>query len=264
MKRWVVVALAASLTACFSTVKVNAPEGGRFELPADGFPYALLDRVLAKVVDDHGRVDYKTLAGDRADLERFLAAVAQVSPHSNPELFPAREDRLAYWLDAYDAYVLYAVTERPAMRSVNDDATSFFYFTRYSFGGEEISLYNLENEVVRGEFAEPRVHFALNCASVGCPRLPREAFVPARLEDQLGREAREFCVDPEKVRANGNTVEVSRIFDWYSDDFTADGGPVAFCRKWGRGDLPAPDVAEVSFITYDWTLNAQAGRALFE
>jgi hypothetical protein len=261
MPRLTVVALLL-LAGCFKTVAVNAPQGEKLEVMKGAFPHDVLDGVLKKVVNDRGRVDYKTLAADRAALQKYLVAVAEVSPHANPELFPKPEDRLAYWINAYNAYVLYAVTERPTMKSVNDDATNFFYFTKYDFGNEEISLYKLENDVVRKEFSEPRIHFALNCASAACPELPPEAFMPERLEDQLAREAREFCANPDKVRLNGTTVEVSQIFEWYGDDFAALGGPVEFCRKWGRTDLP--EKADVEFIPYDWTLNAQTGRALFE
>jgi hypothetical protein len=255
------IGVALLLGGCFSTVAVNAPQGEKLEVTKSGFPHDVFDRVVKKVVNDRGRVDYKTLATDRLELQRYLVAISEVSPHSNPELFPTPEEQLTYWINAYNAYVMYAVTERPNMKSVNDDATSFFYFTKYKFGNEVFSLYALENDVVRKEFSEPRIHFALNCASAGCPDLPPEAFVPDRLESQLAREAREFCNSPDRVRVNGDTVEMSQIFEWYGDDFAAHGGPIEFCRKWGAA---LPEKADIDFIPYDWTLNAQTGRALFE
>src|SRR5262245_29618821 len=127
------IAMAVLLGGCFSTVAVNAPQGDKLQVAPGGFPHQVFDGVVKKVVNDRGRVDYKTLAAERAELQRYLVAVADVSPHSNPELFPTKEDKLAYWINAYNAYVLYAVTERPTMKSVNDDATSFFYFTKYKF-----------------------------------------------------------------------------------------------------------------------------------
>jgi hypothetical protein len=257
------IVLPLFLSGCFTTVALNPPPGARLELAPGAFPHELLDRVVKKVVNDRGRVDYRTLASDRGELVQYLTAVSQISPHTHPELFPTEQDELTYWINAYNAYVLYAVIERPNMRTVQDDSTSFFYFTKYRFGGEEISLYDVENEVVRKEFVEPRIHFALNCASAGCPDLPPEAFTPDRLDDQLGREAREFCASPDRVRVSGTKVEMSQIFEWYGDDFTP-GGPIGFCRAWGRSDLPAPEQAELEFIPYDWTLNAQSGRALYE
>lgn len=254
--------LAACANAgCSTTVQVAKPAGAAPIIEAGKFPHALLDQALKKHVDDAGRVDYKALRADRADLERYLYAVSKVSPKSDPSKFGSRDEALAYWINAYNAYTIYAVTERPAMRSVIDAKTNFFYFTEYVLGGESMSLYSLENDIVRPEFKEPLVHMALNCASVGCPELPAEAFLPATLQAQLANEATEFCAHPDKVRVKAGKVEVSQIFEFYRDDFEADGGPVGFCRKWGRDDLPDGDL---SYIPYDWSLNAQPGTALFE
>lgn len=261
--RFILVSTAclSGLVGCFSTVQLPRPAGDPLPIEKGKFPHDALNGVMAKYVNDQGKVDYKGLKADRTDLERFIVAVATASPHQSPELFPSEAERLTYWINGYNAYVLYAVTERPQMKSVNDDVKDFFYFTKYRFGNEEISLYSLENDIVRKEFKEPRIHFALNCASGGCPELPAEAFMPERLEEQLSREAKEFCTNEKKVRVAGGTVEMSQIFEWYGDDFKASGGPVEFCRRWGRDDLPS---GEVKFIPYDWSLNAQPGRALFE
>ena len=254
-----VVLLACS--ACFTTKSIEKPKE-TLDVKANQFPHEVLDRVLKKVVDDQGRVDYKALAADRNALEKYLYAISQFSPHSHPKLFTTQDHRLAYWINAYNAYVLYAVTDRPTMKSVIDDKNDFFYFTEYTFGGEPWSLYKLENDIVRKEFNDPRIHMALNCASVGCPELPPEAFTPQRLQEQLTREVKEFCLHKDKVRVNGESVEVSQIFEFYPDDFEADGGPVAFCRKWGNETLP--EKSAFTYIPYDWALNAQPQKALFE
>jgi hypothetical protein len=256
---WIAAVL---LGGCFNTVTIREPQGEPLPITKGHFPHEALNGVLAKYVNDHGRVDYKSLRGDRIDLERYIIAITKTSPHQDPSAFPTPQDKLAYWINGYNAYVLYAVTEHPTMHSVNDDAKTFFYFTKYKFGNEEWSLYTLENDVVRKEFKEPRIHFALNCASGGCPELPAEAFMPDKLEDQLTREATKFCANDKKVRVNGEEVEVSQIFEWYEDDFKASGGPVPFCKKYGRTDLQ--DGAKIAFIPYDWSLNAQPGKALFD
>lgn len=246
----------------FETVRVEQPPGAPLEVARDRFPHEAFDRVLKRVVNDRGQVDYKRLAEDRTDLERYLAALQQTSPQSNPELFTTDAHRLSYWLNAYNAFVLYGVTARPKLRAVGDVKSSFLYLTRYVLGGEPISLHDLENTIIRETFREPRIHFALNCASAACPELPAEAFTPDALEAQLARGTRAFCADPKKVRVEDNTVHMSEIFQWYLEDFEAAGGPVAFCRRWGRTDFPPkPGIA---FIPYDWSLNAQPGRAPFE
>lgn len=253
----------AALLACLATtVTVPKPAGPALNIAAGAFPHSALSGVLERVVDAHGRIDYKTLAAERAELERYLTAVAQVSPKDRPDLFPSREHALAYWLNAYNAYVLFAVTERPMLRSVHDENVSFFYGSRYRFGKETCNLHDLENEIIREEFNEPRVHMALNCASLGCPELPAEAFEPDRLEEQLAREAEYFCGDANKVRVANGGIEVSALFDWFAADFEADGGATGFCRKWGRLDIP--EGAAVSYAPWDWALNAQPGKALYE
>lgn len=255
--------LSSLIAGCFSTAAIPSPGGEALEVSAGHFPHEAFDRVLRAHVDAQGRVDYRALRSDRSELERYLAAVAHVSPDSHPKLFGTNPERLAYWINAYNALTIYAVTERPRLHSVHDERFDFFYFTRYVVGGRKLSLYAIENDIVRERFSEPRIHMALNCASVGCPKLPAEAFVPDRLEEQLGREAVLFCAHPDKFRTEGPSVVLSQIFDWYAEDFVGSGGPVEFCRRWGRTDLPT-QVKEVDlvFAPYDWALNAQPGRAL--
>jgi hypothetical protein len=255
--------LAALFTsACFSTVRVPNPGGEPLPIEPGKFPHEVLDGVQKKFVNEKGRVDYQGLKADRGDLERYLQAVIRASPKSDPELFPTREDQLAYWINAYNAYVMYAITERPKLVRVEDEKVNFFYFTEYELGGDAINLYDLENEIIRPEFNDPRVHAILNCGAYGCPLLPREAVATARLDEQLTRESKNFCSNPEKVRVKGDAVEMSSIFDWYNDDFKADGGPIGFCRKHGRDDLP--EGAKISYIPYDWHVNAQPGRGLYD
>lgn len=247
----VVVLLGLAALAVFG-LRTDVRPTVKAVLPERGFSHARLARVLDRFVDEQGRVDYAGLGADRGDLEAYLALLAQASPSISPERFDSVAAKLAYYINAYNAFVLYGVTERPELVSVYEARLDFFVLTRYPVGSAQLSLYELENDVVR-PLGEPRAHFALNCASLGCPQLPRTPFTAEQLEVQLARETRAFCADPDNIRLNGDTVEVSQIFEWYSEDFEADGGPVAFCRKWGREDLPAD--APLDFIPYDWAMN---------
>lgn len=233
---------------------------GGLEKPAPGqFPHGLFNQVLAMYVDGAGKVDYKSLQGDSATLDQYLAYVALTSPARDPEIFPTREDQLAYWLNAYNALAIAAVVRSPGLHAVNDNLVKFFYGTKYVVGGKKLSLYKIENGVVRPGFQDPRVHFALNCQSGGCPRLQQEAYDPARLQVQLDTGAKEFVANPAKVfRDEAGTWHISQIFEWYKEDFAAQGGPVGFIDAHG-GSIPAD--AKVEIIPYDWTLSAQAGRA---
>jgi hypothetical protein len=245
--------------------------------PADpaAFTHDAYGRVLASVVGPNGLVDYAALAADPDDLERHYARLAAISPDSQPDAFPTPESRLAYWLNAYNAAVLTAVVRRWPIDSVRDvppPLLGFFVRQRVVLGGRKLSLYELENGLVRTRFDEPRIHFALNCASLGCPRLPATPFTAAGLDAELDRETRRFVAAPRNVRVEqaDGVIHLSSIFDWYDDDFTdwlrrhrPDVPPTlpSYVRLYANEELQtALDACarcRVEFIPYDWTLNAR-------
>lgn len=245
------------LPGCFRVVKPRAPQTER---PAPGaFPHGLLTAALRGHVTPEGLVDYKALQTDREELDAFLGFVALVSPESNPELFPTRWDELAYYINAYNGLAIGGVLDRPGLNSVIDHKVDFFYYTRYRIGGRKLDLYRLENGVVRPTYDDPRIHFALNCQSIGCPRLPQEAFPVDGLDAYLDEMSEEFVTHPDKVRVDDDgTVHVSELFSWYAEDFEATGGPVGFVAKY-RDDVE-PDAPRGDDITYDWSLIAQPGK----
>jgi hypothetical protein len=244
-----------------------------------GFSHADLDAFLRRHVDASGRVDYAAARRDRADLDRYLAALAQASPDSHPERFSTPDERLAYWINAYNAAVIAAVLPHHPIASVRDvppprglfflpGGFAFFTFQGAVLGGREVSLRELEHGVIRGRFDEPRVHFALNCASRGCPRLPAAAFSAEHLDAELMREARFFVREPRNLRIDpsAHVLYLSQIFEWYAADFVRPGGP-ATLPEYIASLLP-PDEARallacaacrIEFIPYDWRLNDQAG-----
>jgi hypothetical protein len=275
---WLIIATTACTAIRPAGVVARAPSVG------PGFSHAELDRVQSRFVDERGLVDYRGLTRDPADLERYQLALTSRSPDSDPELFPAREEQLAYWINAYNASVLSAVVAHYPIRSVTDvktpfplrlvsDKIGFFFLQEITLGGEEMSLHSLENSVIRGRFDEPRVHFALNCASRGCPRLPRSAFTGAELDDQLDREARRFFAEERNLRIDHTerVVLLSSILEWYEDDFTdwlAARRPdrpatlleyvALYAPPERAADLQRARDYEIRFVPYDWSLNDQA------
>ena len=145
--------------------------------------------VLERFVDRRGLVDYAALARDRSALDRYLARLGQASPDSAPARFPDRDDPLAYWINAYNAIVLAGVLDRgvdtPSVWGDGFFGIGFFTVERARLGGARTSLKTLEDDIVRRRFRDPRVHAALNCASLGCPRLPQRAFEGATLQTDL-------------------------------------------------------------------------------
>ena len=219
-------------------------------------------------------MDYGALGSDRAELDGYCRLLARYSPDATPERFPTEASRLAYWINAYNAAVIKTVLHYYPVESVLDvkrpwvffflpKKSGFFYFQRVRLGGASMSLYKLENDIVRKRFHEPRAHFALNCASLGCPELPRHAFTPERLDEELTREARRFLSKPGNFRIDpeSGTIFLSEIFDWYRDDFTGGSSSlIDYLRRYlpdkqARLLDDAADRYEIRFTPYDWSLN---------
>jgi hypothetical protein len=254
MKRMILAALVLA-AGCGKTVTSNVKVDEKAIAQATAFDYAAWTKVTTTYVDGKGEVDYARLLKERAPLDEFVALLAAVGPKSRPDLFKTKEDQLAYYVNAYNAFTMFNVLSRyPAIKSVVDDQLSFFVTTKFKLDGEEINLYDLENKVVR-PFGDPRVHFALNCASGGCPVLPNEPFLPATLDAQLEREKTEFLHEQRNVAMEGGKLVVSNIFDWYKDDFKPT--PVAWIKAQAP-DLNIPaDVSGYEIRPYDWALNDQ-------
>lgn len=276
------VTLLLLVVPCVSCTSIR-PAGvvGRAAVTKPEFSHAELDAVQSRFVDAEGRVDYQALAKDPADLERYYLAVASYSPDSHPEMFATSEDELAYWINAYNAAVLKTVLSYYPIASVTDvvapfplwvfsDKIGFFLLQRVILGGEPTSLYALENSVIRRRYREPRVHFALNCASRGCPRLPQEAFAGDQLDEQLEQQTRAFFAEERNLRIDheAGVVHLSRILDWYEDDFTDwlaehHPGRPATLIEYVSLYVPPERAAELSrardyelrFLPYDWALN---------
>jgi hypothetical protein len=248
------------------------------------FSHAELDRFLERHADAAGNVDYQAASTDDPDLAGYIARIAATSPDNRPALFPTRDHRLAYWINAYNGSVLFGVLSHYPIESVRDiprpwaffflpRLSGFFLFQPVVLGGDSTSLYALENRLIRRRFADPRIHFALNCASLSCPRLPRTAFSGKALDRELDREARIFLADESKLRIDPEqqTIFLSAIFDWYERDFLdwqRDAAPetpatlVAYVHPYlapeRRRALAECGDCRVEFLPYDWGLNDRA------
>lgn len=243
------------LAACFRTVPTTVSVEPIAEPGA--FPFDLYDEAFAGRVTEDGLIDYAAIRDDRATFDRFLGHVAEVSPRSDPALFPTEADALAFWLNAYNGLAVRGVLDRPDLDTVDAIKVDFFYATRYRIGGEKVSLYTLENGILRQDFAEPRIHFFLNCQSWSCPPFPAEAIRPDTLDATLEAFTTAFVNDAKHVAVDGDTVAVSAIFKWYDTDFGGREGIVPFLQRY-RDDVA--DDARVVFKDYDWALIAQPGR----
>jgi hypothetical protein len=216
----------------------------------------LWTKVLIRHVDESGRIDFDALSMNHADLDRVVAFIAAVDPDSQPQLFPDKPSRLAFYINAYNALAMYGVVAAGVPESLRGlTKFTFFYLRTFTIGGKSISLYKFENDVIR-PLGEERVHFALNCMVVSCPRLPRDAFSAATLEGQLDAAARMFIGENRNVWIDHGKREVwlSAIFDFYTQDFLAHAPSLFdYINRYRAAQVPGD--FKVYFLEYRWTVN---------
>ncbi|MGE3831686.1 MAG: DUF547 domain-containing protein [Parvibaculaceae bacterium] len=216
-------------------------------------------QVLQRHVDAKGRVDFSGLIGDHTGLEDVVKFVGEVDPASTPALFLTASDRLAYYIDAYNALAMDGVLDAGVPKRFGWlGRLRFFYLRKFVVGGRSISLYSLENDVIR-PMGDPRVHFALNCMSVSCPRLPRTAFTTGGIDRELDAAAREFINEDRNVHVDreAHVVRLSAIFDFYTKDFLAKAPSlIAYVNHYRT--IPIPSGYGVSFADYNWSINTQS------
>ena len=255
---------AAIAVAALSLIAAVAAVGAA-PAPPD---YGAWDQLLARWYDPARGMDYKGLKAKDgktlAELRERLAAVDAAA------LAPA--DRLAYWINVYNVNVVATVVDHYPVASIRDISTDWvtrlnvFKKDTVPIKGGMTSLDEIENVRIRQGFKDPRIHFAINCAAVSCPPIRTEAFVGARVGEQLDDQARRFLNDPRRgvqveIQANGGVIHVTKVMDWFADDFKKwGGGQVAFIRKYLPPDKQklidaAKGNVKLDFYSYDWTLN---------
>ena len=259
------------------TIDANVPA----DFPSEGFSHASFESLLHTYVDGEGRVDYARWHSNEEDLNQlngYLAAVAAYSPVNSPARFAKRSDQLAYWLYAYNAYVVRNVLSHWPLKSVTNlkapfevvKGFGFFWQQRFLFGGEAMSLYAVENNVIRTTYRDPRIHFVLNCASESCPVMRPNLPVGSDLEPFLTRATIDFISDRKNVAVDHDNrrIILSDIFRWYEKDFVNDlrrqglpseGGLVEYllsvAPKQMTSDLEAAKNYTIEFSDYDWSIN---------
>jgi hypothetical protein len=215
---------------------------------------AAYGKLLKSYVRGDG-VDYAAWnanASDKAALKSIVDQIAARGPSNE-----SRDVALAYYINAYNAWILHLVLESYPLKSVREIAPLFGVFTgdRIVVNGKQMSLNHLEKQIIIKQFKEPRIHFAINCASRSCPPLVNVPFTAGELNAQLDKVTRNFAPSPHAARMDpsGKRILLSKIFDWYADDFKPAGGPVPFLNRYLKS--PLPKAASVGYQNYDWSLN---------
>lgn len=206
------------------------------------------DRLLKKHVQESGLVDYKSFQKDYSKLTEYLEYLGGYQPTRTWK----KEELLAYYINLYNAGTVQLILDHYPVGSIKDISRPWGRkFLR--MGNQQISLGTLEHDLLR-KMEEPRIHFAINCASFSCPSLLNEAYTAADLNSQLERATQNFINDPSRNRISANNIELSKIFKWYKGDFgDGDKELIAFLNKYLNSPL-APD-AKIGYLPYNWGLN---------
>lgn len=214
---------------------------------------------FTKIKNNQTLVNYKSLKKNKKQLNKYLNELEKISKKEFSDF--SDNTKLAFWINAYNAYTLEIVLRNYPVKSIKDINSGSFLSSIMNSGpwdkkfielmGMTLSLNDIEHQIIRKDFQEPRIHFAVNCASIGCPSLLREAFVANKLNEQLDVAAKNFITNQNKNILKDDTLFLSRIFDWYGDDFKKIGGYKKFIKKY----IPYKGNPKIRFNEYNWKLN---------
>lgn len=233
------------------------------QVPLEKIDHSAWDKLLKKHVDDRGMVNYQSWQDSPADVQLLDQYLAHLS-HSNGQ--GTKEQQLAFWINAYNAVTIKGILREYPTTSIRNHTAMLIGYNIWKnlklvVGDEQFSLDEIEHQILR-KMNEPRIHFAIVCASIGCPRLLNEAYTAERMEVQLAGNARHFFADPQKFRydASRQTFYVSPILDWFGADFgDSTAARLKAIAPYISHETAAQAAAEgtgsMSFVEYDWGLN---------
>ena len=260
--------LSLSVVGCYSTEKNTDQTNNTEEAQAgsnDEWPYATTpvdhqpwDKLVKKHVNEQGMVDYKGMKQDEAQLDEYLAMLSN-NPVNREKW--TKDQQMAYWINAYNAYTVKLILNHYPVNSIKDiksKAETPWDIQFFEIGGKKYDLNEIEHDILRKEFeADPRYHFALVCAALSCPRLRTEAYVPEKLNEQLDDQGRTFIAASSKNEiVSADKAVLSPYFDWYGKDFKrGDDSVVEWVNKYS--DTRLNQGASISYKDYDWSLNDQ-------
>jgi hypothetical protein len=228
---------------------------------ADDFSNELYANVLGSYVTD-GLVDYAGLKSDPEDLNKYLKQTSSVSKNAFDRW--TESEQLAFLINLYNAQTLDLIIDHYPVKSIKDIATKSggpWEQPVVNLFGDKITLNALEHELIRNDYPEPKVHFALVCAAMGCPILINKPYNVSILNDQLEEQTKLFLMDKEKnsINTKKKTLMLSPIFDWFKQDFIAKSGSVIdFVNPYF--DNEANKKFKIKYTHYDWSLNDLASK----
>ena len=256
MKSLKILFFALIMVACKS---FSAPATTLKNLKASPVSHAIFNELLTKHVSKVGLVDYKGFIKDKAEFEKYLDMLSNNAPD---EKAWSRDEQLAYWINAYNAFTIKLIIDHYPVKSIKDIKKGIPFVSDtwtvnfFKIGGKSFDLNKIEHGIVRPKFNDPRVHFALNCASMGCPPLLNEAYTADKLSTQLDSQAKRFINDGTHNKIESSKkAKLSKIFSWFAGDFKkAAPSVIEFINRYATTKLSAS--ADLEYGDYDWKLNS--------
>ena len=203
--------------------------------------------LLKKYVDEEGNVNYKGFKQEEAVLDGYLSFMAANAPAQNS----SREEKLVYYINLYNAATVKLILENYPVQSIKD-IKSPWDKKWVQVGEKQLSLGAIEHKILR-KLDEPRIHFAINCASYSCPKLSNESYTLERLDEQLESATVDFVNDTKRNKISADRAEISEIFKWYKSDFTAQLSLKEYINGYTEEKIGAK--TKLQYIKYDWSLN---------
>ena len=206
------------------------------------------NELLKDYVLNNGQVDYSSFKSNKADLQAYIEVLQDHYPNLESA---SKNEKLAYWINAYNALTIDLIIKNFPLKSIKDIKDPWDQ-RLWKFGDQWLTLNDIEHNILR-KMDEPRIHFAIVCASESCPKLQNTAFTADNLDEQLTKATKEFLADETKNDISENDLKLSKIFKWFKKDFEQDGSLIDFLNRYS--DVTISDNAKKSFKDYSWELN---------
>lgn len=235
-------------TACLTVPKVKSN--------SEPVSHEIFNKLLQKHVSNDGKVNYEGFIKDSLTFNKYLKLLEENHPNKKNW---SSEERLAYWINAYNAFTVQLIIRNYPVKSIKELGGSIYRVNTpwaknfIQIEKETYSLDDIENGIIRKQFNEPRIHFAVNCASYSCPILRNEAYNSLKLNAQLTDQANKFINDGIRNKISADKPQISKLFKWYQGDFTKKTSLIEFINQYSKVKIKKD--AEIEYLDYKWNLN---------
>lgn len=216
-------------------------------IKAQNIDHSQWTTILQKYVSDDGKVNYKNLKKDSVSLTKYITYLSENVPKDNW----SNQETLAYWINAYNALTVDLILKHYPIKSIKDIKNPWEQ-RLWKLGNKWYSLDEIEHDILR-KMNDPSIHFAIVCASVSCPKLQNEAYEASKLNTQLTNATKVFLVDSTKNNITQNSLQLSKIFQWFTKDFRQNGSLIDFLNNYS--DIEISENAKIKYMDYNWSLN---------